>query len=175
MEQFIVKIETFYLQKIIEKFHRKEDIIAVQDIAVRHFNRDENMIFVQFHYGEDCITATTKEFTKPPKSEEDFRFDAQLVAGYVSNPWEKQMTGLELYYLLQKLLKDEEKSMDAFHARFSEVEDILVNRERQIKFPLLKFSIFDPLRNDSARKLRLQRVRKFNIQNESYFVIFVSF
>lgn len=85
------------------------------------------------------------------------------------------MTGLELYYLLQKLLKDEEKSMDAFHARFSEVEDILVNRERQIKFPLLKFSIFDPLRNDSARKLRLQRVRKFNLQNKSYYVIFVFF
>ncbi|CAO1418704.1 unnamed protein product [Diamesa tonsa] len=154
------------ISKIIEKFHRKDDTIAVQDIAIRHFNRDENKIFVQFHYGEDCITATTKEFTKPPKSEDDFRFDAQLVAGYISNPWEKQMTGLELYYLLQKLLKDEEKSMDAFHARFSEVEDILVNRERQIKFPLLKFSIFDPLRNDSARKLRLQRFEQMKTREE---------
>lgn len=84
------------------------------------------------------------------------------------------MTGLELYYLLQELLKDEEKSMDAFHARFSEVEGILLNREQQIKFPLLKFSIFDPLRNDSARKLRLQRVRKLNLQNKSYiFFVFL--
>lgn len=151
-----------YLQNIIEKFHRKEDKIAVQDISIRHFNRDDNKIFVQFHYSEDCITATTKEFTKPPKSEDDYHFNAHLVAGYVSNPWEKQMTGLELYYLLQELLKDEENSIDAFHARYFEIEDILVNRERQIEFPLLKFTIFDPLRNDSARKLRLQRVIKMN-------------
>lgn len=69
------------------------------------------------------------------------------------------MNELELYYLLQDLLKDEEKSVDQFHTRDAEIKEILELRKQQICKPLLKFSIFDPLRNESARKLRLQRVR----------------
>lgn len=68
------------------------------------------------------------------------------------------MTALELYYLLQELIKDEEKSADEFHARYAEVEETLATLEEQIRNSVLKFSIFDPLRNDAARKLRLQRV-----------------
>lgn len=68
------------------------------------------------------------------------------------------MTGLELFYLLQGLIKSEEKSVDEFHARFSELEETLENLQDQITNPVLKFSIFDPLRNDAARRLRLQRV-----------------
>lgn len=68
------------------------------------------------------------------------------------------MSDLELYYLLQELTKDEEKSVDAFHIRDAEMKEILEIRQHQTQNPLLKFSIFDPLRNDSARKLRLQRV-----------------
>lgn len=69
------------------------------------------------------------------------------------------MNDLELFYLLQDLLKDEEKSVDAFHTRDAEIKEVLELRDQQIQNPLLKFSIFDPLRNESARKLRLQRVR----------------
>lgn len=69
------------------------------------------------------------------------------------------MTGLELFYLLQGLIKSEEKSVDEFHARFSELEETLENLQDQITNPVLKFSIFDPLRNDAARRLRLQRVK----------------
>lgn len=68
------------------------------------------------------------------------------------------MTDLELYYLLQELLKEEEKSVDSFHTRDAEVKEILEVRKQQVENPLLKFSIFDPLRNESARKMRLQRV-----------------
>jgi hypothetical protein len=68
------------------------------------------------------------------------------------------MTGLELYYLLQDLIKDEEKSLDEFHARYTEIEELLENLENEFNNPILKFSIFDPLRNDAARQLRLQRV-----------------
>lgn len=89
---------------------------------------------------------------------EEVFFDPDSVKGFVSNPWEKQLTGLELYMMLQSQLQDEDKSVDAFHARNSEVEEILRNRSQQTLDPILKFSIFDPLRNESARKLRLQRV-----------------
>lgn len=145
-------------QKIIEKYHRNDKKPSSHDISVRHFNRIENQIFVQFHYDDDAITATTKLFTKPPRSEEEPTFNVDSIEGYVSNPWAPQMSDLELYYLLQSLLKDEEKSVDAFHIRDAEIKEILEIRQHQIDNPLLKFSIFDPLRNEAARKLRLQRV-----------------
>lgn len=94
-------------------------------------------------------------------------FNADAIEGYVSNPWAPQMTELELYYLLQDLLKDEEKSVDSFHTRDAEIKEILELRQQQIASPLLKFSIFDPLRNESARKMRLQRVNDFNNQRFS--------
>lgn len=68
------------------------------------------------------------------------------------------MNDLELFYLLQSLIKDEEKSVDFYHTRDADIKEILEVRKHQKKQPLLKFSIFDPLRNESARKLRLQRV-----------------
>jgi hypothetical protein len=68
------------------------------------------------------------------------------------------MNNLEQFYLLQELMRDEEKSVDCFHARDAEIKEILQIRRQQLARPLLKFSIFDPLRNDSARKMRLQRV-----------------
>ena len=66
-----------------------------------------------------------------------------------------------MFYLLQELMKSEEKAVDCFHARDTELKEILEARKEQIANPFLKFSIFDPLRNDSARKMRLQRVRIF--------------
>lgn len=95
---------------------------------------------------------------KPPLSEEETTFDLNTIKGYVANPWAKQMNNLELYYLLHELMKEEEKSVDCFHARDTEIKEILQIRKQQIAIPLLKFSIFDPLRNESARKMRLQRV-----------------
>lgn len=150
-------IRKYFSQKIVEKFHRNEEKPASHDIGIRHFNRSENQIFVQFHYDIDAVTATTKIFTKPPRSEEEPTFNAESIGGYISNPWAPQMTDLELYYLLQSLLKDEEKSADAFHIRDAEIKEILQLRQQQIENPLLKFSIFDPLRNESARNMRLQR------------------
>lgn len=55
-------------------------------------------------------------------------------------------------------MKDEEKAVDCFHGRDAEIREVLEIRKQQIEKPLLKFSIFDPLRNETARKMRLQRV-----------------
>jgi len=126
---------------------------------------------VQFHYTNDGITATTAILTKPPRSEEETHFDADMIDGYHASPWDQQMTRLEVYYLLQDLLKDEEKSSDAFHQRDAEMREILETRQQQILVPQLKFSIFDPLRNESARLLRLQRVSSSSCC--SYFYAFM--
>lgn len=80
----ILKLFFDIFQSIIEKFRRNENKIAVQDIAIRNYKMNENKICLQFHYAEDTISATTKEFLKPPKSEmgEEVTFDA-AVTGYV--------------------------------------------------------------------------------------------
>lgn len=116
-------------------------------------------MFVRFHFDDDAVTATTKIFVKPPRDEVQPMFNSDAIEGYVSNPWSSQMNDLELFYLLQSLIKDEEKSVDFYHTRDTDIKEILEVRKHQKKNPLLKFSIFDPLRNESARKLRLQRVR----------------
>lgn len=41
--------------------------MACRDISTRHFNLIENKIFLQFHYAENAITASTRTFLKPPK------------------------------------------------------------------------------------------------------------
>lgn len=55
-------------QKVVEKFHRaeKDDIVA-NDIASRTFLFQQNKIIIKFHYTFGALTATTVEFTKPPK------------------------------------------------------------------------------------------------------------
>lgn len=156
------------IEKIIEHSDRNDK--KSTDIAICQFNRDENTIFVQFHYDDDCITSTTKLFTKPPRNEEETSFNSKEIEGYVANPWTTQLNDLELYYMLQELLKREEKSVDSYHTRETEIREILQIRIQQIEVPLLKFSIFDPLRNESARKLRLHRV---NMQSFSVFCLLV--
>lgn len=58
---------------------------AVRDIATRTCLVDENRIVLQFHYGDDCITASTREFIKPPKSEmgEEVPYDPSCTSGYI--------------------------------------------------------------------------------------------
>lgn len=154
----------------MEKFNRNETKDSYQDVAIRHFIRSETKIFVQFHYAEDSITATTKTFIKPPRSEKEPIFDVDTIESFIANPWAKQMNNLELYYLLQTLMKDEERAVDCFHARDVEIREVLEMRKQQIAKPLLKFSIFDPLRNETARKMRLQRVSE---RFENKFVFFI--
>lgn len=171
--KFLINLK-YIQQKIIEEFNRNESKPSIEDVAVRHFNRKDSTIFVRFHFDDDAVTATTKIFVKPPRSEEP-KFSADEIEGYVSNPWQSQMNDLELFYLLQSLIKDEEKSVDSYHTRECDVKEILDLRNNQKNNPHLNISIFDSLRNSSARNMRLKRVRKTRIRfffSFSHFPIF---
>uniref|UniRef100_A0A336LWC1 Dynein regulatory complex subunit 7 n=1 Tax=Culicoides sonorensis TaxID=179676 RepID=A0A336LWC1_CULSO len=156
------------LTQITEKFHRNPKLQAIRDIAIRHFYLNENKIFLQFHYDTDCITASTRIFQKLPESEmgEDVQFDPATTTGYISNPNDKQMSNVELYLLLKQLMLDEEKSCKAYQERLIEVEQNLKNRQIQDENPKLMFTIFDPLRNEAARKLRMERYEQMRIREE---------
>lgn len=105
---------------------------------------------------------------KLPESEmgEVVQFNPNSVQGYVSNPIEEQMRPVELYEMLLRLEADEEKSLKAFNERFNEIRCNLYNRQNEIKEPKLKFSIFDPLRNEAARQLRIQRYEQMKAREE---------
>ncbi|EDS38759.1 conserved hypothetical protein [Culex quinquefasciatus] len=156
------------LTQITEKYHRNVAKEAVRDIATRTCLVDENRIVLQFHYGDDCITASTREFIKPPKSEmgEEVPYDPSCTSGYISNPWDPQPTKLELFLLLNKQLKAEDASTRAFYRRVVEIESLLKERRKQIESPKLSFSLFDPLRNSEARRIRLEKYEQTKAREE---------
>lgn len=156
------------LYQINERFHRNHELLATRDIAEREFYLNTARIFVKFHYDTDCITASTRIFQKLPESEmgEEVEFNPDLVTGYISNPNEKQMTSVELYQMLLKLQKEEERSGKAFNERWDEIQKNLATREVEFSDPKLKFSIFDPLRNEAARQLRIQRYEQMRAREE---------
>ncbi|XP_055529114.1 coiled-coil domain-containing protein lobo [Wyeomyia smithii] len=161
-------LEGCKLTRITEKFQRNPSKEAVRDIATRTCYIEENRIVLQFHYNDDCITASTREFIKPPKSEmgEEVPYDPNGTSGYISNSWEPQPTHLELFLLLKEQLKAEESSSHAFRCRVAETETLLSERRKQIESPKLKFSLFDPLRNEEARRARLQKYEQVRAREE---------
>lgn len=65
------------MQQITEKFHRNCKKPANLDIAMRQFSIADNTIFMQFHYAENAVTASTRTFIKPPKP--DYRCEVIFV------------------------------------------------------------------------------------------------
>lgn len=67
---------------------------------------------------------------------------------------------MDSYLLLLEQLKAEEKVIKAFNKRFADIARILQNRKREMKQPKLTFSVLDPMRNQAARRLRLEKFAK---------------
>jgi len=75
------------LQKLVEEFHRNPEKDADSDVACRTFAVADNHIFLKFHYAPGKITASTREFIKPPMMgiSEKLTFNPELTAGYQVN------------------------------------------------------------------------------------------
>uniref|UniRef100_A0A1B0ESJ8 Putative dynein regulatory complex subunit 7 n=1 Tax=Lutzomyia longipalpis TaxID=7200 RepID=A0A1B0ESJ8_LUTLO len=145
---------------IEERFKRNDKKEALEDIATRKFRIAENRITIRFHYEKNCITASTREFIKPtkPNYQEEVLFDVESTKGYQSNITSSAPTAVELYLMLLEQLKAEEGAIKSFIQRCTELKGLEELRRKEILKPALKISIFDPLRNDEARRLRLERV-----------------
>lgn len=55
---------------MLEKFHRNKGKPANEDIAELVFNISEEKIQVTYHTEDDKISASTREFIKPPNADE---------------------------------------------------------------------------------------------------------
>ncbi|KAH8251910.1 hypothetical protein KR038_010902 [Drosophila bunnanda] len=148
------------LKKVIEKFHKgNADDIGGTDIAERSFLFQQNKIILKFHYTFGALTATTVEFTKPPRADygQELVYDEKLTKIYKANPLDPTRTNLELYRLLRQQLSYEDQLTKSFQQIFDDINNIFDVRKAERLEPKLKFSIFDPLRNGAARAIRMKQ------------------
>ena len=99
---------------MIEKYSRDPSKQADDDIAVLEFAVLDNKILVRYHYGDENVSAATREFTKPKKkndSKEKLLYDPSLTSGYLTGPTVEEPLSLVLFVRLEELLDREEKTV----------------------------------------------------------------
>ncbi|CAL1679691.1 unnamed protein product [Lasius platythorax] len=133
------------ISKIIEKYHRNEEIPAYKDVAVREFAMIENEIRIKFHYDKDRSTRATRTFIKPPMADRGDRlvFDPAMTYGYNPDPTALPEKSLDLFYNLDKHLKDEDYSTLCVRDAETEIMGFLKRRIDENSNPQLAISLFD--------------------------------
>lgn len=110
----------------MEKFNRDSSKDANDDIACREFSLVTNELHLKYHYAKGHVTASTRDFCKPSVAEiDDEIFNQNFTIGYQAEIGAKPPKNLQLFYLLESLLKDEQEVMH--HVREREDEVFLLN------------------------------------------------
>uniref|UniRef100_A0A1A9VPS6 Dynein regulatory complex subunit 7 n=1 Tax=Glossina austeni TaxID=7395 RepID=A0A1A9VPS6_GLOAU len=151
--------------KLISIKYNYETLETEENFAigpVRSFLLLSHKITLKFHYARGALTASTCEFTKPPKPDygQEIIFDLSLVKLYKANAADTDPTQLEVYRLMLAQLDYEEKIIKQFEKIVEENNQILDQRRFEHENPVLTFCIFDGLRNAAARNSRLEKKEK---------------
>ncbi|TGZ56490.1 dynein regulatory complex subunit 7 [Temnothorax longispinosus] len=151
------------ISKIIEKYHRNEKILACKDVAIREFTMIENEICIKFHYDRDRSTRATRTFIKPSMADRGDRlvFDPTMTHGYNPDPTAPPEKNLDLFYALDKHLKDEDHSV--LHIRDAEADIVAFLRRRADENlnPQFTISLFDGNRTaETAAELDTKAIRR---------------
>ncbi|XP_024880776.1 dynein regulatory complex subunit 7, partial [Temnothorax curvispinosus] len=151
------------ISKIIEKYHRNEKILACKDVAIREFTMIENEICIKFHYDRDRSTRATRTFIKPSMADRGDRlvFDPTMTHGYNPDPTAPPEKNLDLFYALDKHLKDEDHSV--LHIRDAEADIVAFLRRRADENlnPQFTISLFDGNRTaETAAELDTKAIRQ---------------
>ncbi|XP_011303464.1 coiled-coil domain-containing protein lobo homolog [Fopius arisanus] len=141
------------ISRITEMFRRDESVDAHKDVAIREFSIDDNEIRLKYHYGEDEITRASRIFVKPPVAERGERlvFDETMTTGYHPDPMAQPPKSLELFYLLEMLLRDEVQAVNYVRDAEKEISVFLKTRKKEYFMPRLIVSMFDRNRNEEAK------------------------
>ncbi|XP_012275653.1 dynein regulatory complex subunit 7 isoform X2 [Orussus abietinus] len=139
--------------KITEKYHRNDTIPAGKDIAIREFDLRQNEIQLKYHYDKGQGTRATRTFIKPPIAERGDRltFHPDMTHGYDPDPMALPKTSLNLFYELDKQLKDEERCLSYIRDAEMEIGTFLKTRHSEYFMPKLTVSPFDRNRNEDAK------------------------
>ncbi|KAH0569039.1 hypothetical protein KQX54_021745 [Cotesia glomerata] len=136
-------------------YYRNDKLPATKDIAVREFCIKDNKIELKYHYKEDDVTRATRTFIKP--SDRGDRLPDPLA------PLEKS---LDLFYLLETQLKEEEQSVVYVHEAERLINTFLKLRKSEQGIPKLTVSQFDRHRNDEAKAAMFAHEETLREQSE---------
>ncbi|XP_011050892.1 PREDICTED: coiled-coil domain-containing protein lobo homolog [Acromyrmex echinatior] len=157
-------IQSRHILKIIEKYHRNKDIPASKDMAEREFAVIGKEICIKFHYEQDRITQATRTFIKPSIADrgDHLIFDSTMTHGYNPDPNAPPEKNLDLFYALDKHLKDEDRSILQIRNAEDDVAAFLRRRADENLNPLT-VSLFDKNRiAETTIELDTKRIRRSN-------------
>ncbi|XP_066157618.1 dynein regulatory complex subunit 7 [Euwallacea fornicatus] len=139
--------------KIVQKFQRNEKISPHKDISIREFNIRGRKIALQYQYGKDNVTASTRTFIKPSLTEmnEGVVFSPKLTHSYQAEIDAKPLRQLQLYLLLQQQLKDDEEVIVSVRDFENQISDFLLLRAHEMAFSKLSVDVYDREHNKEFR------------------------
>lgn len=141
-------------------------------MAIREFAIIDREIHLKYHYEKGKVTASTRDFIKPPIAEmgQSMQFHPELTCGYESELGAKPPRKLQLFLQFRQLLDDEEKAL--YHVREMEdqIDDFLQLRYMERDFPKLDVSLFNKEQNQENYRGMLERVRTDYYPSEQHTV-----
>jgi len=143
--------------KMVEKYHRDKSKPANEDVAELLFLIAEEKITLTYHRVDDKISASTREFMKPPNSDEKgamLVMSSDMHITFQVDHTEGQKKQVELYQMMVDLIKGEERCKEKIRESEKEVEEILDARTQEEATSRLEISVYDTMRNEKAKNHR---------------------
>ncbi|XP_033625449.1 dynein regulatory complex subunit 7-like [Asterias rubens] len=148
--------------KIVDRFHRNTAKSASEDVAELVFLIAEDRIQLTFHHQDDKITASTRDFIKPPNASDKgtiLQFSPDITSTFQVDPHQKTAKDLYVYNLLVSLVDQEDKTIASVRESEEEVREILNDRISEETRSELDISVYDTERNEKAKQHRVERER----------------
>lgn len=120
------------MQKIVEKYLRDETKDADKDVSIVEYYFQEKKVYLKFHYEDEHVTQTHREFYKPMFAERgaSLTFDPSLTKGYLTGPNTPQPKPLYLFRLEAEFFHREEMAEKKIRERENEVRKFVAFRYR---------------------------------------------
>ncbi|XP_002741356.1 dynein regulatory complex subunit 7-like [Saccoglossus kowalevskii] len=148
--------------KIVDRFHRNKAKPANDDVAELIFMMSEDRIQLMFHHEDTKISASTREFLKPPNANDKgsvLTMSPDMTSTFQVDPNSKQPKDLIIYQMLVNLLEREEATVNMVRDSEEEVREILSDRDHEESVSELSISVYDTERNEKAKQHRKELER----------------
>ncbi|XP_063169158.1 dynein regulatory complex subunit 7 [Candoia aspera] len=143
--------------KITERFHRNPSKPADEDVAERIFLMAEDKILLTYHYRQNYVTPSKREFNKHTNVDSKgnkIAMSRDTCVSYQAGPVEREKKLFHLYEMMMRLIEDEKQSRHQVWESEIEVLDILRVREEEEAASKLSVCIYDTERNERSKEHR---------------------
>ncbi|XP_070577144.1 dynein regulatory complex subunit 7-like [Ptychodera flava] len=150
------------INKIVDKFHRNRAKPANEDVAERVFLISEDRMQLTFHHEDTKISASTREFLKPPNANDKgsvLTMSPDMTTTFQVDPHKPPPKNLVIYQMLVELIEGEETTVNSVRESEEEVREILSDRINEEAASELAISVYDTERNEKAKQHRKELER----------------